>query len=64
MRKQYLKKCKQCGNLLVIDDIDYQFDGCQDEVLICNKCSLVYFVKVRYNKIYKVTKEKVDLTGW
>ena len=58
MRKQYLKKCRQCGNLLIIDDIDYQFDGCQDELLICGNCNLTYFVKVRYGKICKVRSEK------
>ena len=56
----YLKKCRRCGNLLIVDDIDYQFPGCQDEVLWCEKCHRWYFVKVRYNKICKVTIEKEE----
>ena len=60
MTKNYLKKCKKCGNLLFIDDIDYNFEGCQDELLICDKCNLTYFVKVRYGKICKVRYEKND----
>lgn len=64
MAKQYLKKCRQCGNLLLNDDIDYNFDGCQDEWDICNECNLLYFVKVRFGRICKVTKHKIDFEDY
>ena len=48
-------KCKICGKDLTIDDIDYRFDGCQDEYWICENCQgSSAFVKVRYKKVYKV----------
>ena len=56
--KSYLVHCPKCSNILQVDDIDYQFKGCQDEVSYCSVCDLWYFVKVRYNKIVKVVRQK------
>ena len=50
----YGKKCRVCGNEIIVDDVDYNFDGCQNEYLICDNCNKAIFVKVRYGKICKV----------
>lgn len=58
--KIYYKICKQCGNIVYIDDIDYMFDGCQNEHLICYKCKESIFVRVRYGKISRVERTKLE----
>lgn len=60
MKKLYYKICKKCGNPVYVDDIDYMFDGCQNEYLICNKCKDFIFVKVRYGKISRVERRKLE----
>ena len=49
----YRKTCPICGERLEVDDIDYNFEGCQDELLNCNKCKLVFEFKVRYGKVLR-----------
>ena len=50
----YGKKCRKCGNEIIIDDVVYNSDGCQNEYLICDNCKMSIFVKVRYGKVYKI----------
>lgn len=54
MRKLYGGQitCPRCKQLMVIDDIDFNFTGCQDEYYIC-VCGLSSFVKVRYGNVCK-----------
>lgn len=54
--KRYSKDlpCEYCGIDLELDDIDYNFNGCQDEYCYCKKCGRGVFIKVRYGKICKV----------
>lgn len=47
--------CPKCDKEMEIDDIDYNFDGCQDEYWKCNDtCQCMAIVKVRYGKVCKV----------
>ena len=60
MLRNYLKHCPKCNNILEVDDIDYDFKGKQDELLICNKCKKYLHVKVRFGKIWKITYEDIE----
>lgn len=65
----YRKKCPLCGGELKVDDIDYNFKGCQDEMLVCNNCQITFEFKVRYGKIcrkyqYSHHKETEWHTGY
>lgn len=55
----YLKNkyptCKKCNSYMYLDDVDYSFQGCQDEFWFCPKCSSLMTVKVRYNKVIGLT---------
>lgn len=63
MIRNYLKTCPKCNNILEVDDIDYDFDGKQDELLICNKCKKYIMVKVRFGKYHtKILKIKILVT--
>lgn len=35
---------------MILDDIDAQFDGCEDRYWICESCKASCFEKVRYHK--------------
>lgn len=50
-----LKECPKCGSELRLDDIDFNFKGCQDEYYFCSNenCKMSFFVKVRYDKACK-----------
>lgn len=43
-------RCKYCGSEMILDDVDKNFDGNQDNYWICNKCHSSCFEKIRYNK--------------
>lgn len=57
-----LKTCPNCGGKLLLDDLDYSFDGCQDEYYVCENYDVVVTVKVRYKKACK-TRAIVIETG-
>lgn len=62
-KRAYAKKttkCPICGNLMELDDIDYNFDGNQDEVYCCFDCNTTAFVKVRYSKVVKTEYTDAD----
>lgn len=50
-----LKTCPKCGSELQLDDLDFNFKGCQDEYYFCSneKCNMNFHVKVRYEKAIK-----------
>lgn len=64
MRPTYLKKenypvCPSCNVPMILDDVDYDFEGKQDEYWICPRiengsCEHGAFVKVRYGKVCKI----------
>lgn len=47
------EKCKYCGTLMNLDDVDYSFEGNEDRYYVCPKCNALLLVKVRYKKIQK-----------
>lgn len=51
MAKRKHHQCVFCKSEMKLDDIDYNFEGCQDEDWYCPKCHAALFVKVRYNKV-------------
>ncbi len=53
--------CPICKKPIELDDIDYRFDGCQDEYWGCPDCSTSAFIRVRYSKI--VASEIKDTNG-
>lgn len=61
MRRTYLKQkpvCKTCGKEMILDDVDYDFEGKQDEYWLCETCFDSVFVKVRYGKVCKAEYSK------
>ena len=56
MGNEYTHKlsCPRCGADMYVDDVDYNFDGCQDNYYICPACQLGAFEKVRYKKPCKI----------
>lgn len=63
--ESYLKepKCIYCKHELEIDDIECNFEGCQDEWWICPHCGASLRVKVRYNKVVAKLFEKGENHG-
>ena len=47
-------KCPLCGGQAELDDIEWQFKGCQDECWVCPQCHHGLFVKVRYGRVCSV----------
>ena len=43
--------CPFCHTHLEIDDIDYNFKGCYDEYVFCDKCKISGFLKIRYSNL-------------
>lgn len=58
--KQYFKYCPKCGKFLKIDDIDYNFEGNQDESLFCLECGIFVYSKIRYKRICYAKIEEMD----
>lgn len=65
--KSYLKnkfpKCKFCNNYLILDDIDADFIGKQNETWVCSECEAFMEVIVKYNKVYGIKWFKGDRNG-
>ena len=55
----YKKKCPICGEELEVDDIDYKFEGNQDEYSTCNHCHTSFLFYIRYNHVWKYDKTKM-----
>lgn len=60
MSGNYYKKCPKCGNSLHCDDIDYNFEGCQDEYLECQVCHISFYVKVRFGHVHSVEAKQME----
>lgn len=45
--------CQYCGTLMTLDDIDYNFEGNQNNYWLCQNCNGTCFQKVRYGKVVK-----------
>lgn len=55
----YVKKCPLCDKPIVNDDIDYNFDGNQDEYSTCVYCNHAFLFYIRYNHLWKYEKTKL-----
>ena len=55
-----IPKCKNCNKEMYVDDLDYSFEGCQDEYWLCPNCNDSVFVKVRYGKVCKKIYQRGD----
>ncbi len=53
-------KCPKCNNNVLVEDVDYNFKGNEDDYCICDVCKVNFFIKVRYGKICKVEISKED----
>lgn len=42
--------CRNCGTEMLLDDIDFNFRGNQNEYWICKNCNSSFFIKIRYGK--------------
>jgi hypothetical protein len=49
--KLKIPKCPECGEEMKLDDIDYNYDGNQDNYFICKNDNTSYFQQVRHDKI-------------
>lgn len=58
----YVKKCPLCGEKLELDDVDFNFNGNQDEYSFCNYCHHSFIFYIRFGKTwqYEVTKMYFD----
>ena len=52
----YIKKCPICKSKLEHEDIDYNFEGNQNELSKCNNCHVVFVFYIRYGHLWKYTK--------
>lgn len=52
----YIKKCPICGQPLEHEDIDYNFDGNQNELACCSQCHVSFEFYIRYHHLWKYTK--------
>lgn len=50
--------CPICNERFLVDDIDYNFKGCEDDYLYCEKCNINAFIKIRYGRPVKVEYSK------
>ena len=48
-------RCKECKENMILDDVDYNFKGNQDNYFTCNDCHISALVNIRYYKIARVT---------
>ena len=53
-------KCPYCGHDMELDDVDYNFDGCQDNFYVCEHCHSDLVEKIRFGKVWKVSCSKGD----
>lgn len=46
-------RCRECGHLMVLDDIDYDFKGKYDNYWNCIKCRTSCIEEVRFSKRFR-----------
>ena len=47
------RECPICHSDMVVDYIDYDFKGKQDEYYVCERCKTHLKVLVRFGKVWK-----------
>ncbi len=51
-----MRKCPICGEELDVYDIDYNFEGNQDEYADCDHCHHSFIFYIRYHHLWKYTQ--------
>lgn len=54
----FIKKCPVCGQPLYNEDVDYNFNGNQNEYSECQHCHIFFVFYIRYGKLWKYEKTK------
>ena len=61
VRKVYsFPKCPICGKKMELDDIEVQFQGCQNEWHLCNDCLTTAYTRVRYDNVVDIVYTDTD----
>lgn len=47
-------KCKKCNCEMLLDDVDFNFEGNQDNYWLCEKCEIGCIEKIRFGRSIKV----------
>ena len=53
LKDKQKKNCKECGEKMYLDDIDYRFKGCFDNYFICENCQTSCIEEVRFNQSFQ-----------
>lgn len=51
--------CKICKKPMLLDDIDYNFKGNQDNYYFCETCHIGVIEKIRYGKRFKLIWDSI-----
>ena len=57
---RHIVKCPNCDMAMLLDDIDYDFDGKQDNYYQCS-CGIAAYEQIRFKKPFSITF--YDLNG-
>ena len=49
----YVKTCPICGQPLTYDDVDFNFEGNQNEYSDCEHCHKSFIFYIRYGSLWK-----------
>ena len=60
--KLEIPKCPICEEEMELDDVDYNFEGNQDNYFICKNDNTSSFQKVRYGKVIFEEDSKYEKT--
>lgn len=52
--KIHSEKCPNCKINFLIDDVDFNFKGNENDYCYCEKCGLNALIKVRFGKVWKI----------
>ncbi len=53
-------KCPNCNVDMILDDVDYNFKGNQNNYWCCPKCKIYCFEKIRFGKSFSKEYETID----
>lgn len=53
-------KCPKCNDNVIVEDVDYNFKGNEDDYCYCDNCKVNFLIKIRFSKIYNVEIFKED----
>ena len=53
-------KCCECGELMLIDDKEIMFKGCENLWLECPKCDVGAYTQIRFKQLYYIEFSRED----